>query len=345
MRAPHRVLALGLALSAPTGAALAQPSEAEFFRGKTISLGVPSSVGGGYDTYARLIAHHLPKHISGNPAVVTRNLPAAGGLVLANALYNSSPRDGTAIAIVRASGLYEELFGNPAVKFSSLKFNWIGNLNSTHDTCVFARAAGIRTPKDLYARTTLIGASGVGAMAYSLPTIYNDVLGMKFKVIMGYPGTPERVIAMERGEIEGACGMTTSLIKSSLAAPFREGKLTLVLQAGLTKDAEFANVPNVLDEAKTPEQRSALEFLFGQLELDRALAAPPDLPAERLATLRAAFDAMTGDAEFLDEVRALKLDVRPLKGEETTAVIRRLFATPRLAIERVRAALTGKSEP
>ena len=138
---------------------------------------------------------------------------------------------------------------------------------------------------------------------------------------------------------------TTTVTVWDEDAAVADDKLTLVMQAGLTKDAEFANVPNVLDEAKTPEQRSALEFLFGQLELDRALAAPPDLPAERLATLRAAFDAMTGDGEFLDEVRALKLDVRPLKGEETTAVIRRLFATPRLAIERVRAALTGKSEP
>jgi tripartite-type tricarboxylate transporter receptor subunit TctC len=306
---------------------------------------VPSSVGGGYDTYARLVARHIPKHVPGNPAVVTRNLAAAGGLVLANTLYNSSPRDGTAIAIVRASGLYEELFGNSAVKFSSLKFNWIGNLNSTHDTCVFASAAGIRSPKDLYARTALLGASGVGAMGYSLPTIYGDVLGMKFKVIMGYPGTPERVVAMERGEIEGACGMTTSLIKSSLAAPFRDGKLTLVMQAGLTKDADFPDVPNVLDEAKSPEQRSTLEFLFGQLELDRALAAPPDLPPVRIATLRRAFDAMVADGEFLDEVRALKLDFRPLKAEETVAVIRRLFATPRPAIERVRAALTGKAEP
>jgi tripartite-type tricarboxylate transporter receptor subunit TctC len=332
-------------LAAIVGPAFAQPSETEFFRGKTISLGVPSSVGGGYDAYGRLVARHLPKHVPGNPAVVTRNLPAAGGLVLANTLYNSSPKDGTAIAIVRASGLYEELFGNPAVKFEALKFNWLGNMNSTQDGCVFAGAAAISTPKDLYARSALVGASGVGAMAYSLPTVYNDVLGMKFKVVMGYPGTPERVIAMERGEIEGGCGMTTSLIKSTLGPLFRDGKLKLIAQAGLTKDAEFPDVPNMLDEAKTPEQRQALEFLFGQLELDRAFAAPPDLPPSRVATLRTAFNAMTRDSEFIDEVRALKLDFRPLRGEETTDVIRRLFATPKAAVDKVRAALTRKAEP
>jgi tripartite-type tricarboxylate transporter receptor subunit TctC len=334
-----------LASLALTGPAHAQPSEADFFRGKTISLGVPSSVGGGYDTYARLVARHYSRYVPGNPAVVTRNLPAAGGLVLANALYSSSPRDGTSLAIVRASGLYEELFGNPAVKFEALKFNWLGNMNSTQDSCVFASAVGLTSPRDLYARSAVVGASGVGAMAYSLPTVYNDVLGMKFKVVMGYPGTPERMIAMERGEIEGGCGMTTSLIKSTLAASVRDGKIRIVFQAGLTKDADFPDVPNVLDEAKTPEQRQALEFLFGQLELDRALAAPPDLPPGRVEALRRAFNAMFGDGEFLDEVRALKLDFRPLRGEETAEVVCRLFATPKPAVDKVRAALSRKAEP
>ena len=265
--------------------------------------------------------------------------------MLANTLYTSAPRDGTSIAIVRASGLYEELFGNPAVKFEALRFNWLGNMNSTQDGCVFASTSGVSTPKDLYTHAVLVGASGVGAMAYSLPTVYNDLLGMKFKVVMGYPGTPERVIAMERGEIDGGCGMTTSLIKSSLAAPFREGKLKFVVQSGLSKDVEFPDVPNMLDEARTREQREALAFLFGQLELDRALAAPPDLPPVRVHTLRQGFNAMTHDGAFLDELRALKLDFRPLRGEETADVIRRLFATPKAAVDKVRTALTRKAEP
>ncbi len=273
-------------------------TEADFYRGKTVTVGIPSDVGGGYDAHGRLLARHLGKHLAGNPTVIAQNLTAGAGLVLANNLFNTASRDGTAIGIVRASVLYEEIFGNRSARFKGLGFNWIGNLNSAQDSCVFWNRVAVKEPADFYTREHVVGADGVAGMDYSFPRVYNELLGTKFKIVTGYKGTPDRVLAMERGEIEGACGLTTGLVKSVLRRQYNEGKIRVVAQAGLTSDPDFPGVPNMFDQAKTPEQRQALEFIFAQLELSRPIAAPPELSASRVTTLRQAVDATTSDPAF-----------------------------------------------
>ena len=176
-------------------------------------------------------------------------------------------------------------------------------------------------------------------MDYSFPRIYNEMLGTKFKIVTGYKGTPDRILAMQRGEIEGACGLTTSLVKSALRQQYKDGKIKIVAQAGLTRDKDFPDVPNMLDQAKTPEQRQALEFIFAQLQISRAIAAPPGLPGARVATLRKAFDAAMADPALLDEARKLNLDLLPIDGTETAKVVQRFFASPESVVERVRAAV------
>jgi tripartite-type tricarboxylate transporter receptor subunit TctC len=314
-------------------------TDTDFYRGKTVSVGIPSDVGGGYDAHGRLLARHLGKHLPGNPNVIAQNNTAGAGLVLANNLYNTAARDGTAIGIVRASVLYEEMFGNKAVRFKGQSFNWIGNLNSAQDSCVFWTSTGVKEPGDFYAREHLVGADSVAGMDYSFPRIYNEMLGTKFKIVMGYRGTPDRVLAMERGEIEGACGLTTGLVKAVLARQYKEGKIRVVAQAGLTRDPDFPDVPNMYDQAKTDEQRAALAFIFAQLQISRAIAAPPDVPAARVATLRAAFDATVNDPAFREEAKRMTLDLRPINGAETAGVVQRFFESPRAVVERVRAAL------
>jgi tripartite-type tricarboxylate transporter receptor subunit TctC len=317
----------------------AAQTEAEFYRGKTITLGIPSDVGGGYDAHGRLLARHLAKYIPGGPSVIAQNMTAGAGLVLANNLYNTAPRDGTAIAILRASVLYEQIFGNQAVRFKAPEFNWIGNLNSAQDSCVFWNSVAVKDPIDFYAREYVLGSDGVAGMDYSFPRIYNEMLGTKFKLVTGYKGTPDRILAMQRGEIEGACGMTTGLVKSTLRQQHKDGKLKLVAQAGFSRDPDFPDVPNMLDQAKTPEQRQALEFIFAQLQISRAIAAPPSLPEARVATLRKAFDATTADPAFIEEARKLNLDLLPINGVETTNVVQRFFSSPGSVVERVRAAV------
>ena len=234
-----RSRALAMASIRPAGA----QTEADFYRGKTVTVGIPSDVGGGYDAHGRLLARHLGKYLPGNPTVIAQNVTAGAGLVLANNLYNTAPRDGTSIGIVRASVLYEEMFGNKAVRFKGLGFNWIGNINSAQDSCVFWTGVGVKEPGDFYTREHVVGADSVAGMDYSFPRVYNELLGTKFKIVTGYKGTPDRVLAMERGEIEGACGLTTGLVKSVLRRQYREGKIRVVAQAGLTRDPDFPDVP------------------------------------------------------------------------------------------------------
>ena len=335
------VVALSLQLFLPGRPAHAQ-QEADFFRGKDITIGIPSDAGGGYDAAGRLIAQYLTKYIPGNPRLIAQNVPAGGGLALVNQLYNTAPKDGTYIGIIRGSALYEEIFNNPAVKFQSLKFNWLGNFSRTQDGCVFSPKSGINRPEDFFAREITIGASGTGAQAYSLPKIYNELLGTKFKIILGYKGSGDRVLAMERGELEGACGITTGTLRSQFSSVLRDGKIKIVGQAGLAKDEELPDVPNILDLAKDPEQRRALEFLFAQLDLGRAVAAPPGVPPERVKVLRQAFEQMLKDPGLASDAKRMQLDFDPMSGAETVQMIEHFFATPKPIVEKVRAGLEKK---
>lgn len=322
--------------------ALAQ-GDAEFYRGKTITVGIPSDAGGGYDSHGRLFANYLSRHIPGNPTIVAQNQGAGAGLVLANNLFNTAPKDGTSIALMRASVLYEELYGNSAVRFKAREFNWLGNMNSGQDTCVFWSGRGVANPEDFFAREHVIGADGVAGMDYSFPKIYNEILGAKFKIVTGYKGTPDRILAMERGEIEGACGVTTSQIKTLLMDQVNSGRIKIIAQAGLTSDPAFKNAPNMLTLAKTAEQRNALEFLFAQLKLSRPVAAPPGIPPERVAVLRRAFDAIVKDPEFLAEAGRQRLDVDPTNGGETAATVEGFHAIPQGTVDHVRAALAPQA--
>lgn len=331
-------LVLFTAWSILSASPAAAQSDADFFRGKTITMGSPSDPGGGYDTYVRLFARHFHKHLPGIANVVAQNVPGGGGLIQANRLFNTEPKDGLHIGMVRASVLYESVFGNPAAKFDGRRFAWLGNLNADRDTCVFWHNTGINSPKDFYDKEVLVGATGVGAMSFSFPTVYNDVLGTKLKIIMGYKGTPDRILAMERGEIHGACGLTTGTVRATLEQQYKDGRLKIAAIAGLSKEPNFPNLPNMVDEAKTPEQRQALEFLFAQMEIGRAMAAPPGTAEDRVGLLRRAFDGTVKDPDFLAEAVRLKLDISPISGIDTALVVDRFYATPANVVQRIRGA-------
>ena len=328
---------LGLMAVFAYGPAMADDTDTA--AGKKVTLGIPSSAGGGYDGYSRLLARHIGRYLPGNPTVIPQNVPAGGGLVLMNQLFNIAPRDGSYFGMVRTSALYEELYKNPAAKFEGRKLSWIGNLNSDFDTCVTWNNTGIKSVADLYTREVVVGSAGAGAMSASMPIIYNQFLGTKIKVILGYTGTQQRIMAMESGELQANCGFTTVTLRATGGQAFRDGKLLILVQGGMTKDPEFPDIPNMLDEAKTPEARSALEFVFLQGELGRPYAGPPGLAPDVIKRLRDGFDATVKDKAFLAEAEKLKLDIGAMDAAAVDKSIERLYATPRPIIDKVGASM------
>jgi tripartite-type tricarboxylate transporter receptor subunit TctC len=334
----RRIMPLVLAImlsSIPCGVTAFAQDAAAFYKAHTLTLGSPNSPGGGYDIYMRALARHIGKYIPGNPNVIVQNVAAAGGMALANQIYNTAPKDGSYFGMVRGTAIQEEVYKSPQVQFSGRKFAWLGNMNGDHDACIVSAGSGVRTIDDLYKREIMAGASGVGAQSYSFPVVYRELLGMKFKVISGYPGTPERMLALERGELTGACGISLSLFRSQFSRLVQEDRIRLIAQGSITKDARYPDLPNILDEAKTPEVRQALEFLYLPLALGRSLAAPPEIPADRLAVLRNAVRDTMKDADFLEEARKLDVDIEPTGADETKATVDRLFATPPPVVARI----------
>jgi tripartite-type tricarboxylate transporter receptor subunit TctC len=260
-------------------------------------------------------------------------------MALANLMFNTAPKDGSYFGVLHGTTVQEELYRSSAVRFEAKRFAWIGNMMSDVDTCVVSTASGIKSVDDFFTREVIMGATGAAAQSYSFPTIYNELLGTKLKVIAGYSGTPDRILAMERGELHGACGITTTSYRSVLEQPVKQGKVIMVAQGGARKDPEFPEVPNMLDRAKTAEDREALSFLFSALDLGRPFAAPPETPGEQLTVLRRAFDATMVDSEMLDEASRLKIRIAPSNGEATRQTIDRLLETPSVVVERIRVIL------
>lgn len=332
-----------LATSLGSGVASAQDAETFYKTHNKMTFGSPSNVGGGYDTYTRLLARHMPAHLPGTPTTIVQNIPAGGGMQVANMVYNTAAKDGTFLGLVRGTVVQEHIYGNTAALFDGRKFGWIGNMNIDYDGCIMWAASGVKTIKDFYTREVIVGASGAGAQSYSFPIVYNEILGTKFKVISGYPGTPERLLAMERGELTGACGITTSTLRATLAQQYKDGKILLVAQAGGQKDPTFPDVPNILDEAKTPEARQSLLFLFGTLDLGRPFAVAPEVPADRVALLQRAFVATMKDPELIEDAKKLQVDIDFMDGAKTRASVDTLYATPKSAVDVLQAALAKKA--
>jgi tripartite-type tricarboxylate transporter receptor subunit TctC len=336
--------ALGLALCAvlasAAGLSAASAEDVEsFYKSHKLTLGVPNGAGGGYDIYVRALSRHIAGHLPGNPTIVVQNVPAAGGMALANMIYSTVPKDGSYIGMVRGTVIQEQIYKNPQVQFDGRKFAWIGNMNSDYDTCIVWTASGVTSIDEFYTREIVVGASGVGAQSYSFPVVYRELLGMKLKVIAGYPGTPDRILAMERGELTGACGISTSSLSSALAPLLKDGKIRVIAQAGAHNDPRYPNVPNLLDQAKAPEVRQALEFLFVPLTLGRPFAGPPETPKDRLAALRQGMMDTLKDPAFLADAKKVGIDIEPGDYKETEALVEKLFATPPAVVARIQAAM------
>jgi tripartite-type tricarboxylate transporter receptor subunit TctC len=343
-RAAAAAMPLVAALVTAVLAAAAAQGDAAVFHGKEISVFIGAGAGGGADTYARLLARHYGRHLPGNPAVVAKNLPGAGGIRLATQLYNVSPRDGTEIGTFQTSVALEPLFGSKEARFETDKFTWIGNMTSDPTACMTWRHTGVKTWQDLKNRVTTFGASGPASGAAIYSEAMAALLGVRIKVIYGYQGTRSSNLAMQRGELDGQCGLYLSTVRSTFGDQVRSGDLTVWLTSGKERAKDFPDVPTIFELVKSEEDRALAGLVFGQDATSRPIAAPPGLSAEVATALRRGFMATLADPAFLAEAGKMSLDIEPMTGEETQRRFAEFYRTPRPVIERAKAIMGRKSE-
>lgn len=306
---------------------------ADFYRGKSIDLYINSTVGGGYDLYARIIARHIGKHLTGNPTILPRNMEGAGGMRLANWLYNVGPKDGTVIGAVARAMAFEPLLGNKSAHYDATKFNYIGSANDEVSLCVAWHTSAVKTFEDAQTMQLVVGSSGASDDTYQYPALLNHMFGAKFKIVPGYPGGNGINLAMERGEVQGRCSIPWSTVKAIRRFWIDENKISILLQYSLGRHADLPSVPLVMDLAKTDEQRAILKLIFARQVMGRPFVAPPGVPKDRVDALRKAFVETMADSEFLAEAEKAKLEITPVSGDKIESLVLEVYgnATPERA--------------
>ena len=322
------ITALVLMLAAGLRAGAAADPVADFFAGKTMTMLIGYTSGGGYDIYARVLSRHMGKHIPGNPQIVPQNMPGAGSLRLANYLYNVAPKDGSAIGIFGRGMAMEPLIGASKTEFDARKFTWLGSGSNQVSLCVTWKDSPVRTWADMRAKEFTVAGEGSGSDPDMFSTMLKNMMGVKLRLVSGYPGGPEMNLAMERGEIDGRCGWSWSSIKITRPDWLKEKKINLLLQMALEKSADLPDVPLVMDLAGSERERQILKLILGRQQMGWPFLAPPDVPADRAQVLRQAFDDTMKDADFLAEAKQRLLDVNPMRGAAIDKLIDELYQTP-----------------
>jgi tripartite-type tricarboxylate transporter receptor subunit TctC len=310
----------------------------DFYKGKSISLLIGYSVGGGYDAYGRLLARHLGKHIPGNPSVVPQNMTGAGSLKAANYVYSVASKDGSVIGTFSRSLGIAPLIDK--AEFDSTKFTWLGSVTDEVSLCVTRHDAPVKTFSELLVKPATFGAEGAGSDPNVFASFYRNVLGAKIKVVTGYPGTNEIQLAIERGEVDGLCGLSWSTLKGRYPHWLKDKKANILVQAGIKKQPELPDIPSASDLAKETDQRQILKLLLIGQAMARPFAAPPGIPADRKAALIAAFERTTADPEFLAEAERLNFEVNPVSANRLEALLAEAYATPKDVIAKAAKAMS-----
>ena len=317
--------------------------ETDFYKGRQVRLLIGFGPGGGYDLIARLVARRLGEHIPGTPQIVPQNMPGAGSLTAANNIAVVAPRDGSVIGSVSSGMPAAPLLNPDQAKFDSRHLSWIGSTTSEVQIDIVWHTSPVQTIEQLKTHELIIGGTGAGAATDDFPAVLKEVLGLKFKLIPGYKGTHEVELAMERGEVQGLAGGTWNSTKARLQNWLQTGQIVVMAQYGRVKHPDLPNVPVIWDYANNDNDRKALNLVFSRQEMGRPYLAPPDLPANRLATLRAAFDATMKDPAFLAEAAKADVEISPIDGEAVAKLVADLYTTPPEVVARVSKALSPES--
>ncbi len=328
-----RVALTGAALMT-FGPAAAADEAADFYRGRTITVIVGFGAGGGYDLYARLLAHYLGNHIAGQPNVVVQNMEGAGSVRAANYVYSVAPKDGTVIAAVNQNMPMYQMLGGAGAQFNAADINWLGSMASSNGTLYTWYQSGIRTLEDAKARDVLLGGAGTTSDSYIYPTLLNGLLGTRFKVINGYAGTKEIHLALERGEVMGRGGNTWASLISSNQDWVDQKKINILVQIGFKPEPEITQVPLLIDLVQSPPDKQIATVVTLPTALGYTNWLAPEVPAGRMKLLREAYDATLRDKAFLAEAAQHAMMIRPQTGPEIAALIKQAAAVPKPVLER-----------
>jgi tripartite-type tricarboxylate transporter receptor subunit TctC len=337
-----RLIATLAVLASLATPARAQDAVADFFRGKQIDIIVGSSAGGGYDTYARLVARYFGSHVPGNPTVVVQNMPGAGSAKSVGYVSSVAPKDGTAIAAFYPPVILAPLLeGMGAQQFDPIKVNYLGSANSDTYLCFVRSDAPAKTFADTFSHEVILGASAEGGTTRDLPAMLNNLIGTKFRIVTGYAGSKEITLAVERNEVSGACGIGWTGLPTMHPDWFAKKLMTVIVQLSMTghPDLNAMGVPLAASFAKNEDDRKVMELVFSQGSYGRPFVLPPGVPAERVAALRKAFVATLNDPALVAGARKAQLDLDPMAGEDLQALVAKLYALPPNIIARARQAL------
>lgn len=338
-----RPISIGIAiacigmLAAPPSAS-AQSVE-DFYKGKQITLLIGGGAGGGYDVYYRALGRHMGKHIPGRPTLIPKNQPAASGLAAAAALYTTVDKDGATIAAFPNNIPMDPLFGNPTARYDALKLNWLGSIGKLQNVCATWHTSPIKTIEDARQREVIVAAAAAPTNTAIMPKVINALLGTRFKPILGYDPGAGLTMSIERGEAEGICGLSWSTMKASRPHWIKDKLLNVIVQLGIDKLADLPDVPAALDLVTDAEKKQVLTLILLRQELGRPVAAPPGVPADRLAALRRAFDETMKDPEFVAEAEKLQMEIEPLGAAQIDKLLATAYGTPKPIVQQAGALL------
>ena len=317
---------------------------ADFYKDKQLTIVVGYGTGGGYDTYTRLLARHMAKHVPGNPTIVIQNMPGAGSLRAANYLANVAPKDGSMLGVFSAPTALEPLFGNDKAQFETVKFAWIGNMFRDTAACGTWHNSGIKSLKDVVDAKTEIafGATGPGSYGNQHALVLKSMLGAKLKVITGYKGIKEVGLALERGEVQAACAMALSTSKATFDANVKSGELKYLVQFGKNNVPYFGDAVNFYSLLKTDDERQVADLFFGQSEIARPLIGPPGLPPAFIEALRKAMATALNDPALLADAAKIGIDIEPVSGEDTAQSFAEFYKTPSAVVNKAKAIMGRK---
>jgi tripartite-type tricarboxylate transporter receptor subunit TctC len=316
----------GALLAGAVGASNAAAQD--FYKGKEIALYTGSAPGGPYDAYARLLARHLGRHIPGNPGVIVQSMPGASGRRMMGYMQKVAAKDGTVMAAPQRAVPFDPLVDADS-RFDARQFGWLGSMNDEVNVCIVWHTSPLQTIHDVFKREMVVGTSGPTSTDAVYPNVMNNLLGTRFKVVTGYKGASESNIAIERGEIDGRCGISWDTLVALNADWLAEKKIRLLVQFALERSAELPGVPLVFDLAKTEEQRQILTFWATPNKMGRPFAFPPGTPPERIALMRQAFKATMKDPQLIAEAAKMRLAIESIDGERVTALINQLYSLPK----------------
>jgi tripartite-type tricarboxylate transporter receptor subunit TctC len=329
-----------IALALPRFDAAAD-SAAEFYKGRQVFLQIGSAPGGSYDLVGRLFSRYMGKYIPGNPTIVVQNVPGGGSLALANQFGNTTPRDGTVFGVFNDGMPTTPLLDAASAHFDPRKFNFIGSPTRGGTYLGVWRDSPVKTYDDLFAKELILGATGPGAAPYDFPRLTNALTGTKFKIVNGYQGNGQIKLAMQRGEVGGYAGL--SLNNPEYAELMKSGDIKLVAAFGTAQSPKAKEIP-LLPLGKTAEEKQIFELMYARESYGRLFAAPPDVPADRVKALQAAFVETMKDPAFLAEAEKLKIDLDPVSAKELTGLTDRVFKTPPEVVARIQKLLAPEAK-